>query len=90
MPYVTNEKRLIADDMVRSKDLYLLNDGDITYVITKIIHQHLENMGGLSYHNLNRCVGILQNTKDEFNRSVVAKYEDSKKELNGGVSKFDS
>ena len=49
-----------------------------------IIHEYIGKKG-LSYTHLNDVVGVLESAKAEFQRTVVANYEDKKISENGDL-----
>lgn len=78
MPYI--EKTLRFDvDMGKA-----LTAGELNYKITKLIVAYLEDRG-TSYQSINDVVGALEGAKAEFQRRVVAPYEDAKIRENGDV-----
>ena len=84
MPYILPEKRnnlnpLVADLGGRIEDV-----GQLNYVITRLIMAQLDKQI-ISYVVLNGLVGVLDSVKTEFNRRVVAPYEDQAKERNGDI-----
>ena len=87
MPYIEKDRRrtldpLVADlvkelGKVRAEDL----DGEISYVITKL----LKSSYGLRYYTLNRAIGVLECSKQEFYRTVVGPYEEQKRRERGDI-----
>lgn len=65
-----------------------LNDGQLNYVFTRLAHRCVEDRG-LRYIHLNSLVGVFESAKAEFQRRVVAPYENKKIQENGGVSDVD-
>lgn len=59
-----------------------MTPGELAYVITTLCNQYVENKG-LGYATLSTIVGVLESTKLEFYRRVIASYEDAKKDQNG-------
>lgn len=86
MPYILQEQRPELDAVI--DQFPELDDGQLNYVITKLIHHCVEDRG-LRYVHLNALVGVLECAKAEFIRRVVSKYEDVKISENGGVSEVD-
>ena len=79
MPYIKQETRtLLNSGRVLPKD-----GGELQYVIAVLI----KNIIGKDYNYamLESMMGALTGAQLEFYREVVAKYEDKKKDLNGGV-----
>lgn len=89
MPYIRQDRRDRIDAAMEEL-LDALTDlgqepGDLNYVITRIIHDNI-NQTGMSYINLNTVMGVLESATQEFYRRIVAPYEDQKIESNGDVS----
>ena len=88
MPYITpvsRESFVPALNLLKTRIEYNgITPGDLNYLITKIVHMYVEDKG-LSYTFLNDVVGVLESAKAEFQRRVVAPYEDKKIEENGDV-----
>lgn len=58
--------------------------GELNYAITALIRVYLiQNV--LSYQTINDVKGALQGALSEFDRRIVAPYEDKKKKANGDV-----
>jgi len=58
--------------------------GDLNFLITKTIHTYLKQHG-VKYATMNDIVGALESAKAEFQRRIVAPYENSKIAENGDV-----
>ncbi len=58
--------------------------GDLNYMISLMAKAYIDAKG-LRYEHLNAVVGALDSCKAEFQRRVVAPYEDRKIEENGDV-----
>lgn len=82
MPYINPEDRKRVDKYLPPKAE--LTPGELNYLITKILHQHIE-VKGLSYTVLNEVVGTLECVKQELYRRVAVPYENSKLATNGDV-----
>jgi hypothetical protein len=79
MPYITQTAReVLADGGV------IQTAGELNYEFTQVIRRYLE-VHGLSYRVFNDIVGALEGAKTEFQRRVVAPYEDQKIKENGDV-----
>jgi len=79
MPYVVKAVREdVADGM------YPNTPGTLNYAFTRAIVQYLR-VAGLTYSSINDVVGALEGAKAEFQRRVVAPYEDDCIALNGDV-----
>jgi hypothetical protein len=79
MPYITKKER---EDLEYGSPIKTA--GQLNYCITKMIKQYMEDKK-LSYQVINDIVGALDGAKVEFQRRVVAPYEDKKIEENGDV-----
>lgn len=82
MPYIKEEAR---DDLhplepTRTPD----TAGELNYIFT-IYAANYADCKGLSYQTINDIVGALEGAKAEFQRRVVAPYEDTKIKENGDV-----
>jgi len=86
MPYIAPEDRPELDAIV--DQFPELNDGELNYVFTKLVHRQVENRG-LRYVNLNALCGVFTCALAEFIRRVVTPYEQKKIAENGGVSGVD-
>lgn len=90
MPYIKSEDRTRLDAATVSAltpftiGLAASNSGELNYLITEIISGYLSNKGK-RYQTMNDIVGALDGAKAEFQRRVVAPYEDVKIEENGDV-----
>jgi hypothetical protein len=58
--------------------------GELNYMITLLIKDYMSEHG-LSYQVCNDIVGALDGAKVEFQRRIVAPYEDKKIKVNGDV-----
>jgi hypothetical protein len=87
MPYIKPDQRpeidtLLAPFIAHLKSLPVEDqDGSLNYAITKVI----KNVYPKKYFHINRALGMLTAVKDEFYRTVVGPYEDTKIQENGGV-----
>lgn len=77
MPYIAKEERDRALDMPRTP-------GELTYAITMLLTGYVRRKG-LTYTQLNDCMGALSGADAEFKRRVVVPFEDLKKHQNGDV-----
>ena len=88
MPYIPEADRMVLDIGIGEVDAVLkkqgFRKGNLNYVITQIIRCYLEKKG-ISYNTLSDITGVLNDVKTEFERQVVAKYEDRKIAENGGI-----
>lgn len=62
--------------------------GEMNYLITGLLHAFLKKQG-LNYDNANKLMGVLDCAGKEFYRTVIAPYEDIKRDTNGSVSELD-
>lgn len=87
MPYILPEDRLklkpAADALVAAIDA-ATTAGDLNYLMSVMAKAYVDAKG-LRYEHLNAVVGALDSCKVEFQRRVVAPYEDTKIEDNGDV-----
>ena len=91
MPYITPEQRAKLDQEIEALSDKLLENAEVreyNYAITKLIHGYIKKKG-VRYRHLNAAKGILNDAKDEFNRTVMTPYENEKRSENGSVSDLD-
>lgn len=89
MPYINVDMRNDIYEEIDSVLAYIregygtgfLQDGDINYIITKIIMSLPHNR----YQDMQKTLGLLEAVKLEYYRRVVAPYEDIKCKENGDV-----
>ena len=87
MPYILKadrEKLRAATDAVTSVVGPETTAGDLNYMISLMAKAYIDAKG-LRYEHLNAVVGALDSAKAEFQRRVVAPYEDQKISENGDV-----
>lgn len=89
MPYISQKRRVdlarAADDPTRNHPSNMAqNAGELNYLFSIIAADYIRRVG-LNYQNLNDVVGALEGAKAEFQRRVVAPYEDGKIQINGDV-----
>ena len=82
MPYIKQDNRRVVDTVLEVP--VMENAGELNYVLTKVIKDYLQQFGS-SYQTMNDIVGALDGAKVEFQRRIVAPYEDSKIQANGDV-----
>ena len=80
MPYITDE----AKEYIRMNKIPGRVSGELNYNITRLILDYMD-FHGLCYQTINDIVGALESSKAEFQRRVVANYEDTKIKSNGDV-----
>jgi broad-specificity NMP kinase len=86
MPYIAQKRRKFFDQLLNHSQLCnILSPGDLNYVITKIVHQYVYGVNGLSYSSINEVIGVLECTKQELYRRLAGPYEDRKIKENGDV-----
>lgn len=89
MPYIKQEDRArwryaLTALFTETLSSMPLKSGDLNYLITAVIHGYVRRKGQ-SYTTLNDVVGVLESAKAEFQRRVVAPYEDKKIKENGDL-----
>lgn len=85
MPYITKERRDYFKSLTDNiEQLNSCTPGDLNYLITTLILAYVK-LKGKDYTHLNDVVGALESAKVEFQRRVVAPYEDLKIHNNGDV-----
>ena len=97
MPYIERKDRKLLDPQIIRLAGQLESEGELNYVISRLCHFVIgeeNNIGekfvNRTYAGLNSVMGVLECVKQEFYRTVVAPYEDTKKEQNGPVSNLDA
>lgn len=78
MPYIEQSRR---KDLLHAE---IKTAGELNYMLTMTVKRYLDSKG-LSYPTINDIVGALESAKAEFQRRVVAPYEDAKIKDNGDV-----
>lgn len=90
MPYIKQEKRdeiYLKDRDTEFNTLWIANiecAGDLNFAISIMIKDYI-NRKGLNYQHINDIIGALEGAKAEFQRRVVAPYEDKKIIENGDL-----
>ena len=90
MPYIDMEHRAILDRAIQEARTpfalgkEIADAGELNYIVTKVIRGYLVERG-VNYQTMNDIVGALESCKAEFQRRVVAPYEDIKEKENGDV-----
>lgn len=77
MPYIKTEDRARARIIPKTA-------GELNYAISCLVGEYVLREG-LNYQHINDCVGAMEGAKAEFQRRVVAPYEDLKIKENGDV-----
>lgn len=78
MPYITRQAR--AEILSGARDFKTV--GELNFLVTACAHFYVKQHG-LNYQTLNDVVGALESAKAEFQRRVVAPFEDAKIAENG-------
>lgn len=76
MPYITPERRFALSEEEPQ------TAGELNYLLTCLVKNYVTDHG-LNYAIINDVVGALEGCKAEFQRRVVAPYEDKKIVENG-------
>ena len=87
MPYILQsdrDKLRAATDSIASVIDASTTAGDLNFMISLMAKAYIDAKG-LRYEHLNAVVGALDSCKAEFQRRVVAPYEDQKIADNGDV-----
>ena len=87
MPYILpadRQKLKPASDAIAAVVDADTSAGDLNYLISLMAKAYIDAKG-LRYEHLNAVVGALDSCKAEFQRRVVAPYEDTKIGENGDV-----
>lgn len=79
MPYITPDRRIAIDSGTRPATA-----GELNYQLTQAIKSYWVN-GPRNYQSINDIIGALEGAKAEFQRRIVAPYEDGKIRDNGDV-----
>lgn len=82
MPYIEPGRRDSVRPAMRPDGAR--NAGELNYAITVLIARYWRDRGP-SYQAANDIVGALEGAKTEFQRRILAPYEDMKREQNGDV-----
>lgn len=80
MPYIPKNRR---EELTRYGFPPII-PGELNYAITVLLLDYLR-VHGLCYNTLNTIVGAMECAKLEFQRRIVAPYEDTKCSENGDV-----
>ena len=84
MPYIMKDGRRGFDQNLKAIGPHTTTAGDLNYCITHLCHSYLK-AHGKSYSTMNDIIGVLEAAKMEFNRRIVAPYEDIKIVENGDM-----
>lgn len=81
MPYTNLDKRLRLDEHINAIVQLLRripSDGDVNYVISRIVAEGMRPEAGWNYEMLNRAEGTFERASREFNRRLTVPYEKMK------------
>jgi hypothetical protein len=81
MPYIKQERRAL---LFPSTDVGAANPGELNFQLSVIVRLYMA-AHVLNYQTINDIIGALESAKAEFQRRVVAPYEDQKLKENGDV-----
>ena len=85
MPYITEKRKdELSQLSIKAAGLACQNAGEINYCISTIIANYIIGKGK-RYEFMDDCTGALTGAMVEFNRRVVAPYEDQKIKENGDI-----
>ena len=95
MPYITQDKRHqldpVIDDILRIlvgmrlDDEHTNTEGNLNYLITRLLMKVYGQADDTRYANINDVIGMLECCKLEFYRKVAVPYENQKAHENGEV-----
>ena len=81
MPYIKlRERNRIDADLTK---VLMASQGELTYPITKLMMNYVEQRGMLDYSMSSLVMASCQDAANEWARQVHEKYEDHKKRENG-------
>ncbi len=80
MPYISKQ----AQYEITTGRRAAATAGELNFVLTLVVNSFVRDTG-LGYQALNDVVGALEGAKAEFQRRIVAPYEESKMAVNGDV-----
>lgn len=100
MPYIHPDKRSVLDPEIDSlfralgdldfDDENNNTEGNINYIITRLLMLVYGDKEGTRYSHINDAMGVLACVQAEFYRKIAAPYEDLKEEENGEVKRHDT
>lgn len=90
MPYIKQKDR---NRLYGALDTFLLSlnkcgpitPGDLNFLLTSILDNRMQELGGINYDNINSAIGVIECVKLELYRRRAAPYEDKKIKENGDV-----
>lgn len=85
MPYIDQTTKSILETRLKEEGTGYapINAGELNYIISCMADNMLE--ANCNYARMNEIVGALESAKAEFQRRVMAPYEDKKINENGDV-----
>lgn len=90
MPYINKEDRELHFNSLADELAYRCNSkGDVTYVVSRIVHKWVMRLGKRSYKTLSKGASVLRDALMCYDATVLLPYEDKKKSENGPVSELD-
>jgi len=92
MPYIEPNLRTAIDEVIDDLMEADCNEGQLNYIISRICHKYVLQFPPSirNYSVLNRVVGVLECSKQEFIRTVLSPYEITKMNENGSISELDT
>ena len=92
MPYIKKDSRLYYDLDIENLIVLLRassnQDGDLNYVLSRIVSGTVANSGGFRYKDIAKAVGALECAKLEFYRRVGSLREDQAIKENGDILEY--
>ena len=84
MPYIKQDRRDELGFDFSEQSAMPRSSGELNYMVTELMKAYLAHHGAC-YQTFNDIVGAVDGAKTEFERRVVAPYEDTKIKENGDV-----
>lgn len=98
MPYILQEKRDVLDDAIDELHHKLVElqmddennnmEGNLNYVYSRLLLMVYGDADSTSYSDINDAVGVLENVKLNYARTVIDPYEKQKEFDNGAIEVF--
>jgi hypothetical protein len=90
MPYIADDRRPHfdheVDELIAALGAMGWNEGDLNYVLSRIIGAAFE--AEMRYHTCPRVRGVLGDVCAEFYRRIIVDYEDGAIEKNGDIPEY--
>jgi hypothetical protein len=90
MPYIAKDRRVHFDQQVDAiigaLDLMEWNEGDLNYILSRILGAAFE--AEMRYHTSPRVRGVLHDVCEEFYHRIIRKYEDIAIAKNGDIPEY--